>query len=411
MMTARVVLALCLIGALMAAATLVIGQEEGDGKKPKPPRFFFEKGGGLKRPVDEPKEGEEAEEPEEAVPEEPAEPARPPVPAAFDFEDEGLLAYWSATDGEAILDVTTDEGAAHAGEGCLRLTYVPREGAFQQVMVRPLTDVEGKTLSLWLKTDLATPVSFGVVEQGGAFYQQFCETPPDEWTHVVTPLDSLLLSQDTRDANLRLDAADVVEIRLADLSNLPGELGDALGRKAGVQQLLLDDVAITDEEAPAVGTADEGVLLVDGFERDTIHALAIGGAVLGKGEGAAGDGLEIVCPARTQRWMGVGMAAGHLDLADAEAMAAQFRASAPVMVSFVAEEWDGSKYSQRLKLDPDALWVETELPLDELLLEMDSDDENGELDRDQIRVILIVGDMATVQDFPITIGVDEVMFR
>ncbi len=400
---------------LVGAMTVALAQDEGEKEKPKPPPFFFEKKGGLAKPEAPPGEGEKPAEPEAEQPgaeERPRPPGvRPAALPAFDFEAEQALAHWSATDEEAILDVATAEGVAHGGNGCLRLTYMPREGAFQQLSAAPLQVMGGKTLSFWVKTDLPTPLSFGVVEDAGGFHQQFCATPAGEWTHVNVPLSSLILSQDTDDDTGRLEATRIREIRIQDLSNLPGVLGDALGRKAGVQQLFVDDVAITDEEAPQPGTAAPEALLADGFERGAVHALAIGGALLSTGEGVEGNGLVIECAERAQRWMGLVTGVGHLDLSDKETLSVHLKASQPVLVSIVLEERDGSKYAQRLRLDADAGWVEKQLRIDQLLLETDSEDENRLLDRDQVRVLIIVADTTPVAEFPLTIGVDEIAFK
>lgn len=398
---------------LTCIITVAVGQDQGE--KPKPPAFFFEKKGG---PVEPKGPGGDEEQPampeaEQPAAEQPLQPpgVRPAAPLAFDFETDRALAHWSATDEEAELDITTAEGAAHGGNGCLRLTYLPREGAFQQLSAAPLEVMGGQTLSFWVKTDLPTPLSFGVVEDTGGFYQQFCATPAGEWTHVDLPLSSLVLSQDTRDDNARLEPTRIREIRIQDLSNLPGVLGDALGRKAGVQRLFLDDVALTDEDAPPPGTAAPDALLADGFERSAVCALAIGGARLSTGEGAEGNGLAIECAQRDQRWMGAVVAIGHLDLRDRESLSLHLRASQPVLVSVVLEERDGSKYAQRVRLDPDAGWVEKQLPIDQLLLETDSNDENRQLDRDQVRVLIVVADTTPVAELPLTIGVDEIAFR
>ncbi len=413
-MRLRALIGLGLIALFLGLVATAIAQEKPEEEKPKPPPFFFEKKGGLAKPEEQAPMEEQPAAPEEERPaeEEPAERlARPPVPAAFDFEAEEALAYWTATDGEAILDITTAEGAAHGGDGCLRLTYMPREGAFQQLSVAPLEVAEGATLSFWIRTDLPTPLSLGVVEQGGAFYQQFCATPADEWTHVSLPLTSLILSQDTRDVSGRLEVERISEVRLQDLSNLPGALGDAFGRKAGVQQLFIDDLAITTDEAPAPGVVVADGLLAEGFERDAMYALAIGGAVLNKGEGVEGDGLVIECPERGQRWMGLVAGIGHLDLMDKETLSVQFKAGQPVLISVVLEERDGSKYAQRMRLDPEAGWVAKTLDIGELLLETDSEDENVALDRDQIRVMIIVADTTPVAEFPLSIGVDEIALK
>ncbi len=400
-----VLLMLCLLVALIATMTVVAAQDDDadDGDKPK---FFFEKGGDLK-PTEAPKTA--PDQPAATVTEVAPIP-EVPAPSSFDFEAADQLVHWSATDNEAILDILDDEDIAHAGDGCLRLTFMGRANSFQQLQVRPLTDVDGDTLRLSVQTTAPTNISFGVVERGGAFYQQFLATPSDEWAEVAIPLSSLVLSQDTvaSDANLRLDVDQITEIRVQDLSNLGGDLGDVLGRKVGAQQIFLDDVEImTLAQPPIAGDP----LLVDDFEGNAIHVLACGGPRLELAEGAEGDGLSIICDARKLRWMGVVLACGFLDLAEAESIALKASATASVTISVECEEWDGSMYGTRVKLDPDAEWADVEVPLDEMILAADSDDENPRLDLEEIRVVVVVADTAGVDEFPLTIGLDDVTFK
>jgi hypothetical protein len=375
--------------ALMCAAAAV-AQEGGEKEQP---RFFFEKGQPAKPPGDAAAQA--------------AVPLAAETPA-FDFETPQQAAVWSAVDPEAQIELATDEGFAHAGRGCLQLTYMARETAFEQFSAQPLSVEAATTLSFWIRADLPTNLSFGVVERGGAFYQQFVWLHAGEWTHINLPLASLLLSQDTQDQSGKLEPERIAEIRLADLANLPGTLGDALGRKAGVHRLWLDDVALPNEPAPAIG---EQGLTADDFERDAIHALAIGGALLARVPDGEGHALGVLCEERTQRWVGFVMAVGQLDLRAAQSLSLRLKTSRPVVLSLQLEEWDNSKYSQRVGIDPADGWVQKTLPLDSLLLETDSDDENGRLDRAQMRVLVVTADMSRVQQFPVTFSVDDVRFE
>ena len=386
-----------LLSLLLLVGSLPIGLAQDDPQAEKP-RFFFEKEQPAKPPAEAPAQADA--------------PELPPVPAnpRFDFETEQQASVWSALDPEAVIDVATEEGAAHGGRGCLRVTYMARETAFEQISAQPLNVGAAATLSFWIKADLPTNLTFGVVERGGAFYQQFAWIAADEWTHICVPLASLVLSQDTQDPSGTLEPDRIAEIRLADLANLPGGLGDALGRKAGVHRLCLDDVAISEEVAPAVGEGTPG-LLAEGFERDAIHVLAIGEALLRRVPEGEGHALGVLCEERAQRWVGLVMAVGHLDLRAAEKLSLRLKASQPLVMSVQLEEWDNSRYSQRVGVDPADGWVQKTIPLDALVLETDSDDENGRLDRDQIRVLVATADMSRVQQFPVIFSVDDVAFE
>jgi len=381
--------------AFLAPLTALWAQDEAPKEKP---RFFFEGGKPPTPPAEAP--------PAAAV----------PMPAAaaalgLGFEDEADLAAWQALDAEAIIDLDTEEGAAHTGQGCLRMTYVAREGAFEQLTAQPLTVEEAGALSFAIKADLPTNLSFGVVERGGAYYQQFAAIPANEWTLVSVPLPSLVLAQDTPDLLPGLQPDQIIEIRLADLANLPGSLGDALGRKTGVQRLCLDDVGLAAQtEAPVAGAADPR-LFVDGFDKETIHALAIGDALLQRVRDGEGHALRVLAEDRTGRWKGFVAAVGQLDLRPAEALSLRLKASEALVLNVTLEEWDSSKYSQRVALEAGDEWTEKTIPLDALVLETDSDDENGQPDREQLRVVVVVAEVTRAARFPVSFDVDDLQFR
>ncbi|MBM3475074.1 MAG: hypothetical protein FJX75_17570 [Armatimonadetes bacterium] len=381
-----------IVSILVCACVFAVGVAQ-EGHQGEKPRFFFEEEEPARPPADTPAEPEATQ---------------LPANARFDFETPQQAAVWSALDPEAVIDLAIDEGVARRGRGCLRVSYMARETAFEQISAQPLDIEAATTLSFWVKADLPTNLSFGVVERGGAFYQQFAWLTANEWTHLCVPLTSLILSQDTQDASGKLEPERIAEIRLADLANLPGVLGDALGRKAGVHRLCLDDVAISDGPAPAVGAQG---LVAEDFERDPIYVLAIGDALLARVPEGEGQALGVLCEERTQRWVGFVMAVGQLDLEAATTLSLRLKASQPMVLSVQLEEWDNSKYSHRVGLDPVDGWVQKTIPLDSLLLETDSDDENGRLDREQIRVLVVTADMSRVQQFPVTFSVDDVKFE
>lgn len=388
-----------LLATMVLSSVVAVGVAQ-DDEKPETPQFFFEKD---KAPAPAPQMPGPPEEDAVRI-QEPALPAK----AEFSFEVEDDLAFWSALDVDALLTLATEEGTAHAGRGCLQFTYTAREGVFEQIAARPLSAGNARNLSFWIKTDSPTNLTFGVVEEGGAFYQQFAAVPADHWTLVSLPLSHLVRAQDSIDASGRLEPEHIVEFRIADLANLPGALGDALGRKAGLHRLWLDDVAIS-AEGPIAAVAPEG-LLVDDFERETIYALAIGDAVLERAAVGEGHALNVLCQNIGQRWVGLVTAVGHLDLRETQALHLRLTTSQPLVLNVTLEEWDNSKYTQRVALPTPDEWTEKTLPLDSFVLETDSADENGALDRDQIRVLIIVADLTRAARLPLTFSVDDVRF-
>ena len=92
------------------------------------------------------------------------------------------------------------------------------------------------------------------------------------------------------------------------------------------------------------------------------------------------------------RGVGLGAGVGHLDLSGEADVRLTLKADNAARLTLVLEEWDGSKYSTRVKLDPAAGWHTVRLPFERFKLDDATEDENASLDLDQLRVIIPVVD-------------------
>ncbi len=330
----------------------------------------------------------------------------PPAPAearrdAFDFEGGVLDAVWSALDPQAKLTITAEAGNVASGKGALEFAYPARPGVFEQMGVSGLKVERGNCLSFKLKAAAPTSVSLGVQERGGATYQGLLYLPAGKWVPVRSRLDDLILAEGVTDANGRLDPAEIAGLSLADLANLPGEAGRALGWKEGEQRLWLDDLAFSeDPKAPSRGRVeklgDEWLTVVEGFESDALWVLPIRQAGLRLVEGApkaAGrQALEVTYSLAKGRWVGfVTAPPGRLDVSHATKVHLWIRAALNARLVVVLEERDGTKYETSFKTLPDDKWHEATLSLEGFLVDDDAADENARLDPDQVhRVIILV---------------------
>jgi hypothetical protein len=326
--------------------------------------------------------------------------AAPPAAAGFDFENGALGAEWSASDAEAKLSITADAANVASGKGALEFLYPARQGAFEQMGVTGLTVAEANCLSLKLKATSPTSVSLGVQERGGATYQGLLWIPADQWVQIGCRLDDLILAEGSTDASGRLEAAEIGGFFLADLANLPGEVGRALGWKEGEQRVWLDDLGFAQNpKAPSRGKIEafggEWLAVVESFESAALWVLPIRQAGLKLVDGAPKAGkqaLEMTYSLGRGRWVGVVAAPpGWIDRSAATKLRLWLRSPLSARVVIVLEERDGTKYESSLKTPADNAWHEAVIPLSDFLIDDETPDENAALDAGQIhRVILLV---------------------
>jgi len=326
----------------------------------------------------------------------------PPARASLlDFETDALLSTWTASDGSATITLTNDKQNVAAGNGALQFAYAARPGVFQQVSTNGFGASSGNTLSLKLKASSPTSVSLGIQEQNGAQYQGLLWIGANEWVSVRTPLSDLILAQGAVDDNGRPDGDQVTGFFLADLANLQGEVGQALGYKAGDQRIWLDDLALVDDpHAKSRGSVeklgDEWALILDGFEDDVCWGLPIRRAGLklvpGAPQAKGQRGLEITYTLGAGRWVGYVLAPpGRFDLSTATKFHMWAKTDLNARLVIVLEERDGAKYDTAAKVPPDGKWHSTLIPFEDFAPADAGADANGQLDADQIsRVIVLV---------------------
>ena len=346
----------------------------------------------------EPADGEppEEEQAEEAAPEEEL-----PRFSRLDFESEELDPRWSAVDAEAALSITREAANVANGRGALEFAYSSRQGVFEQISFSGLGVEQASVLSLKIRATSPTSISLGVEEQNGAMYQGLLRVAAAKWVGVSVSLDDLVLAENSQDDNDRLDPDQLRGFFLADLANLGGETGRALGLKDGEQHLWLDDLQLTENAKVTLRgrvekLGDEWLLVVDGFEDDVAWVLPIREAGLDFVNGApkaqGRRALEMTYTLDKGRWVGFVCAPpNRLDLSAGTEFHMWTKAELSARMVVVLEERDGSKYETAAKTEADGKWHSVRLPLAEFLMDDDTTDENGQLDVGQVyRLILLV---------------------
>jgi len=344
------------------------------------------------QPADKPAAEQEKPAEEEA----PAEEALEPAPASFDFETEELGPYWFNTAQDGAMTITREAANIREGQGALEFTYTPSEGAFALIGATPIKpEAQPKSLKFSFKTDEVSAILYGVNEQDGSSYQGYCYSPGGAWEDVLVDLGELMLSQDTEDENGHLDPDQINTVIVADLCNLPGELGRALGIKRGTQHMWLDNVKLTVQPAPKRSSqAADGTTVVDDFTANLVSALPVGAPEMTIVPGARpGDrALKVGYRLGGHRWVGFVRGVSYLDLSHSNEFCLSLIAAQEARLVAVLEERDGSKYETNVALDPADGWHVVALPIADFTLDPKTQDENAQLDPDQIRVVILVVD-------------------
>jgi len=326
--------------------------------------------------------------------------APPPEAVApnFDFEADAVPANWQATDAEARLAITHEAANVGGGKGALEATYSwgDRQGVVEVFAARNLAVPGGSVLSFRIRTSEPTSISFAVTEQDGSMYQGFLCQPAGAWSLVQARLPELQLMDNSQDEDGKLDVDQITEVSFQDLANLGGELERALGWKTGEQKMWLDDVTIDDRAVAGRVTAQDDTVVLDGFDTDAIFALPIRGAALEKAPGAPAtigtQSLRMGYRLGGGRYVGFVAGIETADLAGMKSLSLQLKSEAAARVVVVLEERDGSKYETALRPTGDNQWQKVDLPLELMQLSDDTTDENGQLDTDQLRVLIVVVD-------------------
>jgi hypothetical protein len=322
--------------------------------------------------------------------------AQPPT-AGFDFEQDADAAAWITTACGAELAITREPANVREGRGALELSWEATDGRLAMLTVDSIqADERPRSLRLSVKLAEQSPVMYGVREADGSSYQGYLYTPGGVWHDLAVDLDELMLAEGSEDENGRLDAREIDAITVADLSNLSGEAGQSLGLKQGRQRMWLDAVELSAELAPhRSDRGPDGEIIIDDFDRTPLVVLPIGGPSLSQTDGPSAEdrsALEVAFDPGGYRWVGFVHAIGYLDLTERTHIGLRLRAAQTGPLHVVMEERDGSKYIGRHKLDPARGWYEVRLPFAKFGLDPGTEDENGCLDVNQLRVIIPVLD-------------------
>jgi len=314
----------------------------------------------------------------------------------FGFEEDADVSAWRPSSADATLSIARDPANVRGGGGALEFGYEPAEQAYFIIETDGLDVPGAQSLCLSIKCSERTPLLFGVSEEDGSSYDGFLHCPADQWLDVRVSLSDLQLRQDSEDENAALDADQIRSLLFFDLSNLPGEVGRALGWKQGPQSMWLDEVVVSADPVPSRSkTGDAGggqkQVVIDDFESGLAFGLAVGNADIALVPRANGHALRVQYSAAAEQWQGFVSGVGHLDLSGLQRVSMRAKATETARLVAVLEERDGSKYQSVLDLQP-LDWRQHAVPVEDFVLDPATIDENDVLDAEQLRVMILLVD-------------------
>ncbi len=322
-----------------------------------------------------------------------------PAPiVTHDFE--GTDHGWQSMGASGRVTLTTAEGTFKSGKSALKFEYLIEPGEMSALML-PMGESAPagmKSIAFWAKSPAAMPLLVVLQERGGGRYQALAFIPANRWQRVELALSDFTLGRDKddpKDPNNKLDIEQLEAVAVADLAQmlagvLDSNLIEMLGIRTGARMFFLDDITASTAALP-VPTPHPGELIIDAFMRPQIGWFVTGHV---RAEATAdkpleGKGMRLDY-ALTEGQIAAamrGVPEGFLAKSDKLLMSMASAKATSVMVQL--EESSGGKYNATVALEGDQKLRKVSLPFADFTVAEDSRDDNGKLDRAQIKQIII----------------------
>jgi hypothetical protein len=280
----------------------------------------------------------------------------------FDASEDGWFGY-----GGARVRRTTDRQHVKQGAGALELEYTVAPGQFGSAVVLAADgSLAGlRRLRFWIKTDDDTAAAVVLTEKGpnGGSYSTWFWSPKQHWQFIELFPEDFALNEgpaDAKDANGRLDLADVQGVGFIDLGQFFGLLNAdreyplVLKTMTGTHYIHVDDFETSREQAPS----DLKRSRIGDPARGFISWFTLGGATLSlskPGSPLTAAGYEVTYDQAQTKFVAIAHGLSNLDLANATRLKFDAASLNPASIMVYLEERNpgsdlGPRYSSRLEV-------------------------------------------------------------
>jgi hypothetical protein len=325
----------------------------------------------------------------------------PPV-AEWTFDDGP--GGWTSLDPSARVSVTTDGNVVReTGNPCLELAYTPRSGALTGAVVPMAGGVAGaRTLRFHIR---ASDAAWGVAvlaEGDGSTYLSCFTLLPNAWQEIALRFSEFQLMDNTQDENGRLDPEQVAGAGVGDIIAMLDAVATTLpflvAPQLGPRMLWIDDVRLEAQEVPPrwTETVADGLrsLRLDSFESAPLQWLVLAGSgvEVTYDQERAADGelsLRLACALPEGKTFALLTTPGDAPLGGLRRLRMAVGSMMPVALLVELKERDDSKYHAVVHVEGGGQLQGVEVPRTDFSLADDSTDENGHLDLEELKEILI----------------------
>ena len=326
--------------------------------------------------------------------------AQTPDATIVKHEFEGSTHDWTAMGETARVTLTTAEGTFKNGKSALKFEYLVEAGETAALML-PVTQMPPTTLKsirFWVKSPVSMPLVVVLQERDGGRYQAMVGVPAGVWQRVELALSDFALGTDAgdpRDPNNKLDIDRLEAVALADLSQmlvggLEPELLNMLGIKTGARAFYVDDIEASTAALPEP-VVPAGEVLIDGFARPHVAWFATGSvrSRIVEEKPLEGKGMRLDYDLEEGKIAAAMKAISPGALAGSSRLLLSMASAKPTSVLVQVEEVSGGKYDTVVTLEGGQKLQSLTLKLADFNPSSDSKDDNGKLDREKIKQILI----------------------
>jgi hypothetical protein len=349
------------------------------------------------------------------------------APPIAEWSFEAGASEWKSLDPAARISVTSDANVVREhGGSCLEFAYTPKEGVISGA-VSPVTSglAGAQSIRLWVKTSEYAFATVLLAETDGSAYVSTFSSLPGAWQEVALGFSEFLPMDNTTDENHRLDPEQIGAVGLGDVIFLLDMLAKQLpfipAPDMGPRLLWLDDVKVQAEPVPPRWevTQIDGARAVrlDSFEGAPLQWLTLCGSGIevtyDKERRTHGDySLRASYDLPAGKVFGLMTPPADAPLAGTKTLRMSVMSEAPIVLLVELKERDESKYHGTAQIVGEGKFVDVRIPLADFKLADDSTDENGKLDMDQLKELLIV-DVSAAVGTPVTantLWLDDVIF-